>query len=407
MKALLRRLAATTARTIFAIYGLWSLFRRPRLDLPLPASSIRRVLVIRLDLMGDAVFSAPAVEAVARHFPNAEIDVLALPYTAPLVRAIPVVHHVYELDVNAYRRLLGLGRLGALFRTVQALRKRDYDLVISLSRLVGGIFAGLSGGRWRAGAAQETYWGCYNLPSPGRRYAPGQHEVDYCLALVGWVAEQVLGTQWGGPESPERGIPVLSATRFFGATAVELGQSPYVVVVPGASNGTAKQWPIVYWAELADRLGAECGVEVTLCGGNEERGLAEAFKSLAKRPVRDLIGQTSVSELARIVAGAAVVVAGDTGPLHLAVSLGRPTVGIYGATDPVNTGPLGDRSRVLRAGLACSPCYDLRSPAECKLPDRSVACMWKVSPAEVYAAVATVLKDREAFAGGASLVEAV
>jgi ADP-heptose:LPS heptosyltransferase len=113
-------------------------------------------------------------------------------------------------------------------------------------------------------------------------------------------------------------------------------------------------------------------------------------------PAVNLAGRTSVDELMPLLAGAAVVVAGDTGPLHLAAALGAPTVGIYGPTDPVNTGPCGTRTAVVRLGLSCSPCYDLRSPADCKLPDRSVACMWGISPERVFEAVAALLDERDA-----------
>ena len=87
---------------------------------------------------------------------------------------------------------------------------------------------------------------------------------------------------------------------------------------------------------------------------------------------------TSVTGLIAVLRRASAVVAGDTGPLHLAAALGRPVVGIFGPTDPTNTAPLGE-SVVLPARLACSPCYALRSPADCKLPDRSIACMWAIS----------------------------
>ena len=107
---------------------------------------------------------------------------------------------------------------------------------------------------------------------------------------------------------------------------------------------------------------------------------AEAFEEMFVRP------------LELIDAGARVVVAGDTGPLHLASAVGTPVVGVYGPTDPRNTGPLGLGAHVVRLGIGCSPCYDLTGPAECKLPDRSVACMWGLSPDRVFESVAAVVR---------------
>ncbi|MBM2810622.1 MAG: waaF, partial [Chloroflexi bacterium] len=125
---------------------------------------------------------------------------------------------------------------------------------------------------------------------------------------------------------------------------------------------------------------------IALVGSMAERELTAGIGQRMRAEARVLAGETSITELAVLLKGAALVVAGDTGPLHLAAALGTPTVGIFGPTDPTNTGPLGPASRVLRLGLPCSPCYDLRSPADCKLPDRSIACMWGIEPPRVLAA---------------------
>jgi len=159
------------------------------------------------------------------------------------------------------------------------------------------------------------------------------------------------------------------------------------VLVPGASNGAAKRWPSAHWSALADWLHDERGLRIVLSGTAAERELARAVARGMRAPSDNLAGETTLDELAQLLAGAAVVVAGDTGPLHLAAALGAPVVGIYGPTDPANSGPRVERSAVVRLGLSCSPCYDLRSPADCKLPDRSMPCMWGITPERVYAAV--------------------
>ncbi|MBI4212695.1 MAG: lipopolysaccharide heptosyltransferase II [Chloroflexi bacterium] len=378
MKPRLKGLAHRLARILFALYGGWSWLWGPRPLLPFPRNAPHRILVIRLDLLGDAVFSTPAIRALAAAYPQAELDMLALPYTAPLLRTIPEIGRVYELDVNDYRRPGGLLKVGTLLAVIRSLRSRRYDLAVSLSRLVGGIFAVASGARWRAGPAAETYWGCFNVPLAGRRYAPGQHEVDFCLAVV-----QALGA-----DAPGQPIPALTAESFAGQTTPG---EPYVVIVPGASNGSAKRWPVRYWAELVDRLVRDSSFQVVVCGGASERELGSQLNLMVHVPVVDLVGRTSVPDLSGVLARAALVIAGDTGPLHLAAALGRPTLGIYGPTDPANTGPRSPMARVLRAGIPCSPCYDLRSPAECKLPDRSVACMWQVQPDQAFEAAAELL----------------
>lgn len=374
MKLLVKTAAEIMVRVALAGYSVVSRLRDVPPRRPVSADSVDRILVIRLDLLGDAVFSRPAVEAMVAAFPRAEIDLLLLPYTAPILRDLPGVRRVIELDVNAYRRLVGLKRLRELWATIRGLRAERYDLAFSLSRWMGGLFAVLSGARLRAGPAAETYWGCYNVPLRGSRYAQGQHEVEFCLDLV---------RQLTAVPAPSTAPSLLAST----APLNDFGLiPPYVVLLPGASNGSAKRWPPRYWAELAELVERESQLSVVLCGTAADRVLLPAGAVSEGRQV-NLLGRTSVEELVAVLGGAEAVIGGDTGPLHVAAALGRPVIGMYGPTDPDNTGPRGARSQVLRAGLPCSPCYDLRSPAECKLPDRSVACMWGVKPRQVLAAV--------------------
>ncbi len=377
----------------FGAFGAWSRrFGESPPRLPLDPTQVRRILVIRLDLMGDAVFSIPTIEALAAAFPEARIDVLALPYTAALLRRVKDVGVVHELDVNVYRRPTGLIALGALARSVRALRAERYDVAVGLSRLMGGVFAVLSGARWRVGHAAETYRGCYNLPLPGRRYERGEHEVEYCLEVAQTLSGARAPSQVVAPVLPGRGAGV-----FAERDRIPSISGRYAVLAPGASNGAAKRWPAPLWTKLAARIARELDLTIVLSGSASERHLAEIVAAPLTPPPVIVAGLTSLEDLLALLAGAEVVVAGDTGPLHVAAALGTPVVGIYGPTDPRNTGPLGASARMVRLGIGCSPCYDLTTPADCKLPDQSIACMWGLSADRVFDSVAAVVASRELF----------
>jgi lipopolysaccharide heptosyltransferase II len=388
-----------TARLAFALYGAWGWLVGPRPRLPLNPATVRRILVIRLDLLGDAIFSIPALEALGAAYPEAQLDVLALPYTVPILQRVPAVARVYALDVNRLRRPTGWREVGPLLGTVRELRAQRYDLAVGISDLMGGVFAVASGARWRAGYRGASYRGAYNIALPGRRYRPGQHEVDYTLDLVRAVTGARSAPSYGDQPGPVAEVrPGLAAHWSSVLTSGERHGGgvpvPYVVLVPGASNGAAKRWPAAHWSALGQRLGRELGQHVVLSGSAAERELLGTVARGLDVPYTDLGGRTNVEELAALLAGASVVVAGDTGPLHLAAALGTPVLGIYGPTDPANTGPRGAAARVVRLGLTCSPCYDLHTPADCKLPDRSMPCMWGITPDRVFDA-ATELLDRD------------
>jgi lipopolysaccharide heptosyltransferase II len=386
------------------LYGMWSWLRGPRP--PLELDEVRRILVVRLDLLGDVVLSIPALRALAAAYPDARVDVLALPYTARVLAHVPGVHGIHTLDVNRYRRPAGLRHIGQLVGIVATLRAQRYDLAVGLSGLTGGLFAVLSGARWRVGYRDSTCRGAYNVAVPGRRYRPQQHEIEYCLELVEALRRRTR--EWGATSprctamrSDEREIgrpdQVTPRLHWAGAQLPEItmgdsrGSRPYAVLVPGASNGSAKRWPPVLWSRLGDRLSRELDLDVVLSGSASERPLTAEVARGMNEPCANLAGGTSLEELAGLLSGARVVVAGDTGPLHLAAALAVPVVGIYGPTDPDNSGPRSERAVVVRRGLSCSPCYDLRTPADCKLPDRSMPCMWEITPDRVCDAVAELL----------------
>ena len=146
--------------------------------------AVRRILVIRLDLLGDLIFSLPAVRALRAAYPHAELTLLTLPYTRPLVELVPEVDRVLTLDVNRYRRPAGWRHLDEVVRLVRALRVARYDVCVALHGRPAGMLAVLSGARYRVGYAAHAYPFAFNVPVAGRRYARRQHEVEYCLDLA-------------------------------------------------------------------------------------------------------------------------------------------------------------------------------------------------------------------------------
>ena len=148
---------------------------------------------------------------------------------------------------------------------------------------------------------------------------------------------------------------------------------------PGDGRGAAD-----HWAALADALIERHGFKVILTGSASEQSIGDAIVSrMRQRPIV-LVGETSVDELLAVLARCELVISGDSGPLHLAVALGRPTVSIYGPTDPAIYGPAprpGQPAVVIRRGLHCSPCYTLRAAADC--PYGRPSCMLDVTVQQV------------------------
>jgi lipopolysaccharide heptosyltransferase II len=353
---------------------------------------VQRILVIRLDLLGDLVNSMPAVAALHERFPTARITMLTLPRTAAIPRQFAFVDEVLTFDpriLRVPRNWLRPATLGHTITLALALRRAHYDLCLSLYGPVAGIWAYVSGARRRIGYAAEARPALFSDPVPGGRFDRLEHEVRWDLRLAAAAGA-----------SPAYRAPALQVRPEVAARMAEklaaLGVRPgdrLVGIHGGAVNGSAKRWPATHWAALADRLIARHGVRIVLTGSANERPISEAIRTRMRESPIVLAGETDIDELLAVLARCDLVLSGDSGPLHMAVALGRPAVAMYGPTDPLTYGPsprTGQHVIVLRRGLPCSPCYTIHATAEC--PYGQPACMIDITVGEVFEAATRLLE---------------
>jgi lipopolysaccharide heptosyltransferase II len=358
----------------------------------LDPGQVRRILVIRLDLLGDMVNSMPAVAALHERFPDARITMLTLPHTAAIPRQFSYVDEVLTLDTNAIRsprNMLRPRTYRAFMEMGLRLRREHFDLCVSLFGLMASIWAFVSGARQRIGYLRESYPYMFTDPVPGRRFDRRQHEVRWDLDLAAAAGAS------GAYRNPTLVAPPEAAAPMARRLA-ELGIVPgdrVIGIHGGAVNGSAKRWPAMHWAALADRLIGDHQCKVVLTGSASEAHIsADIARRMARQPII-LTGETDIDELQAVLARCDLVISGDSGPLHMAVALGRPTVSIYGPTDPAIYGPTpksGQHAVVIRRGLACSPCYNLLATAEC--PHGQPSCMIDVTVGEVLTAALDLLE---------------
>ncbi len=380
---------------VFGVIGSWG--RITGLTRPYPRfdpAKVRKILVLRLDLLGDVLLSMPAVEALHERYPDAEIWMMTVPYTAAIPARYPFVTRVVSLDTNAIRsprNLLRPSTLREWYGTYRLLRRQRFDLAVSLFGLMASIWAFMSGATHRLGYSKEAYPLLHTRTLPGMRYDRREHEVRWCLRLAelaGSPQQPRYMTLEVEPGAAERMREVLES---HGVSATTL----LVGVHAGSINGSAKRWPATHWAELADRLHDDYGATVVLTGSKSELPIARAVAGAMRSTPLVLTGATTVNELAAVLARCDLVLSGDSGPLHMAVALGRPTVSVYGPTDPGISGPYprpGQTAIVLRTGIGCSPCYNALSTAEC--PYGNTACMHHLTVDRMDRAVRHVLRAR-------------
>jgi heptosyltransferase I len=132
------------------------------------------------------------------------------------------------------------------------------------------------------------------------------------------------------------------------------GVDPYAVLLPG-TNWATKRWPVEKFAALAPKLSERFSLETVVAGGPDDAALGERIPGAI-----NLAGRTTLRQLVVLLQRAELVIANDSGPMHIASALGRPLVTLFGPTNPVRTGPFGRQDSVLRLDIPCSPCYSRR-----------------------------------------------
>jgi lipopolysaccharide heptosyltransferase I len=303
-----------------------------------------RILLIKPSAIGDIVHTLPVLALLRKRFPGAHIAWLISTTCAGLIEGHPMVDEV----IYFHRRRFGNGWRNpasamGLIQFMTDLRKRKFDLAIDLQGLFrSGWFAWKTRAPVRVGFAQarelSPIFYTHRVPVG----SPEQHAVDRYLKVA-----QALGCDTGGVvEFPFHVTPDDRAH-----VASLLGEvDRYAVLIPG-TNWATKRWPVDRFAAMVKPLRDRWELTTIVAGSPQERELG------ARIPGINLAGQTSLRQLIALLERAELVIANDSGPMHIASALRRPLVTLFGPTNPIRTGPYRRQDSVLRLDLPCSPCY--------------------------------------------------
>ena len=402
-----RRLRKTTIRTSKSILGILiylvmsftgGLFWLGRLGKKYPPLTTknahpRRILVIRLDLIGDLVLSMTAVRTLKRSYPETAIDLLALPASAKVVIHDPDLDEIITYDPNVWRRpkaLLQAKNWRNAYNLLRRLRVQHYDIAVSVFGSWAGIIAALSGAKRCVGFGRESYPGLMTDNVPGRHWRPGdhKHELDYCLELAK-AAGATIGPADRTPRLYVYPLAQQQLEQLLAQEGIDL-EKPLIVCHVSSNNGQSKRWPIPYWAILIDKLIRGQNAQVILTGSPDDKPLIVSVTRQMQEQAINLAGKTSLPQLVALLQQANLVISGDSGPMHIAAAVGTPLIAIHGPTDPALSGPVSPTATVLRSDIWCSPCYNAKDTADCRF--FTTQCMKNILPSQVFKVVREKLK---------------
>jgi heptosyltransferase-2 len=332
---------------------------------------VSHALVIAPQWIGDAVMTEPLLARLAAR--GEQLTVAALPWVAPVYRAMPQVAVVIDLPF-AHGRLDWAGR----WRIARSLHGRFDAAYVLPNSMKAALLPWLAGIPRRVGYQGEGRYVLLNrrLPNPPDR----PPMVAFYSALA------------GGPpppsERPRLQFDQATLVRVTAAAGVVPGA--YWAFAPGAEYGPAKCWPAAHYAQLARALHARAGQPVLLLGSGKEAALCEEIAAAAGGACRVLAGQTALVDAMALIAAAGGVVSNDSGLMHVAAAFGVPQAAVFGSTSPEHTPPLNRRARVLwlkdELQLECMPCFD----RVCRFGH--YRCLTGVAPARVERALDEALE---------------
>jgi heptosyltransferase-2 len=344
--------------------------------------SLDRIVVRSTNWVGDAVITIPALRQLRRILPNAHITLATRSWASDLFQSADFIDELLISDASGMLSTLGQAK---------EWRTREFDLALLLTNsFASALIPALAGVPTRIGYATEHRSFLLTKAVPLPEWRSTRHEAYYYLNLVETVGKSFVRQVATEPIEPIDGSLEISETTYLLArhrlaeNGIH-GDRPLVALCPGSINSRAKRWPAERYALLADRIIKELGAVCVLIGSPAELDVSLAVKERMTSDPILLTGKTSLGQLVGLLSQVDLLITNDTGPAHIASALGRPTLAIFGPTNPLTTRPLGASAEILRRPPDCAPCM-LR---DCPIDHR---CMTAIGPDEVFERVNQILQ---------------
>ncbi len=297
------------------------------------------------------VMSQTLYQLLGQRHPGCQIDVVAPPWSQPLLQRMPEVRQGFSLNIAH-----GEFNVTARRKLAQELKQRKYQQAILLpNSWKSALIPFMAKIPKRSGWLGEMRWGLLNdVRHLDKQQYPLMIERFMALALP---ADAPLEKPYVKPA-----LRVEDESRQQAVAELQLQiDKPILALCPGAEFGPAKRWPEEHYAKVANEY-LRAGYQIWIFGSKNDTPVAEKIQQLTQKACVDLTGKTSLGQAIDLLSLANCVVTNDSGLMHIAAALGRPLVAIYGSSDPSFTPPLHEQVKIVRLGIECSPCFKRECP---------------------------------------------
>ena len=333
---------------------------------------MQKILVSGPSWVGDMVMAQSLFRVLRRRYPYAVIDVLAPAWSQAILNRMPEINHVLDVPFQhgqfAFRKRIAFGK---------SLREQHYQQAIVLpNSWKSAIIPWAAKIPRRTGWVGEQRWGLLNdIRRLDKTKLPLMVQRFMALGLEKYAIfpKQLL--------SPQLVIDPAQLQAALTSLQIQLNAKPILAMCPGAEFGSSKRWPVAYFAQTACHALAN-EMAVWLFGSANDAPLAEEIMHQTDQQCLNLIGKTNLAQAVDLMSLAAVVLANDSGLMHIAAALDKPMLAVFGSSSPKFTPPMSDKAKLLALDLPCRPCFK----RECPLKHHR--CMQDIKPNQVIAELA-------------------
>ncbi len=323
-----------------------------------------KIIIPLISPIGDTLFATPALKALRKGYPQAEIEVIASLDNRDIL-----------VENNNIDKLIVTHSKAHLLSTLMELRNNNYDLLVALST-AGSYLSYLINARVKLGYKGDDLGWVYNVEVPDNR---NMHAADYALEIArvaGGIPDENPTLEYAIADDDYSLLQKIGGITHF----------PQIAIHPGGKYFTFKRWPTHKFNELIKTIDRELGTQVVLIGGRDEKELAEEIVDVNYNYYHyplNLIGDLNLQETATLLKMTDFFIGNDSAPQHIAAAMNTPVISLFGPTDPVNFHPYGTEYEIVRCDVDCSPCFfwlgDLKQYIPSCLPswirDSGVKCM--------------------------------
>jgi ADP-heptose:LPS heptosyltransferase len=345
---------------------------------------IKSILLIRLDHLGDVLLTTPAVKSLKQRFPHARITMVVKEWAFEAIKDNPHIDKLIIFNPSwtiASQEGTRSAGLGGICKLIFQLRKERFDLAIDFKGDPRNILiAYLSGARRRISYGIR---GGGFLLTDIVPYEPGIHEIDKNLNLLTPLG---IRSEDSHMELLINGEDKTMVEEILAQEGIDLNRKAIALHYGGASR--YKRWDAKKYIVLAERLTASKFINVLIFGGHYERKASR----LGENPKKGIVvmPDMTICQMAAAFERCDLLVCNDSGPMHVGIAVGTPTVAIFGPTFPDRFGPRDlKRNRVVRSQLSCSPCWHPDKSIDCK----EMNCLKRIEVDEVLATIDDLIKE--------------